>query len=89
MAQMKNQYEGYFYFWWFKWNEVVTFYCGSLFLGHCNSDELIEHFAMFGKDTCYFPSLSMDSLNINKCFEKYSHALFILFMTLFGMNHLN
>lgn len=62
------------------------------FFGNCNSDQHVKHFTTFRKDfywdTFLLPQLSIGSPNI-KCFEEYSHALFILFMTLSGMEYLN
>ena len=62
------------------------------FFGNCNSNQHVKHFTTFRKDfywdTFLLPQLSIGSPNI-KCFEEYSHALFILFMTLSGMEYLN
>ena len=49
-SQMKNQYDGYFSFFSKKLRKIVTSYCDSLFVGHCTSDDLVDHFFEFARD---------------------------------------
>ena len=48
-SQMKKQYDGYISFFSKKLRKIVT-YCGSLFFGHCTSDDLVDHFFEFVRD---------------------------------------
>lgn len=41
-SQVKKQYDGYAQFWSTKENSVV--YCGSVFTGHCTSEQLLEYY---------------------------------------------
>ena len=43
-SQVKKQYDAYIQFCHFGKSEVVNVYIGSLFLGHCTADNLVEHF---------------------------------------------
>ena len=42
-SQLKKQFDGHMRQWYVDKKEVVTCYCGSLFLGHCDSDQMLEH----------------------------------------------
>ena len=54
--------------------EVMNMFVGSMFVGHCNADQLLEHFSYFMTelkfDPCLLLSLSMDGPNVNLSFEK-------------------
>ena len=53
---------------------TVTTYCGSLFMGHCLADDLVEHFFEFMRnldlDVKLLLALGMDGPSVNKSFEK-------------------
>ena len=44
-------------------------FCGSLFVGHCKSEQLVEHYEEFAKDmgwdSSYLLHLGMDGPNVN------------------------
>ena len=42
--QIKKQYDGYVSYWSPRYDQVVSAYPGSLFVGHCNTDDLVEHY---------------------------------------------
>ena len=42
--QVKKQYDGYVSYWSPRYDQVVSAYPGSLFVGHCNTDDLVEHY---------------------------------------------
>ena len=42
--QVKKQYDGYISFYSSTHKRIVTEYCGSLFVGHCTSVDLVNHF---------------------------------------------
>ena len=43
-SQVKKQYNVYAQYWSKVNNRVETRYCGSLFVGHCTNEDLLEHF---------------------------------------------
>ena len=49
-------------------------YCGSLFVGHCTSDDLVEHLLTFinelSLDTRYLLHIGMDGPNVNLAFSR-------------------
>ena len=55
-------------------NLVNSVYCGSLFVGHCFSKDLLHHFTTFVEDMNLEPDLlmqiGMDGPNVNSKFEK-------------------
>ena len=70
----------YIQYWSRRYEQVSTSYCGSLFVGHCSSDDLVEHFSQFKKDiqlnTSYLLHLGMEGPNVNKSFqEKLSESI--------------
>ena len=71
---MKKQYDGYIQYWSREHNLVSSVYCGSLFVGHCTSKDLLEHFNKFGTEMELEPDLllqvGMDKPNVNLKFEK-------------------
>ena len=73
-VQVKKQYDGYVQYWSNEQNLISTVYCGSLFVGHCFSKDLIDHFSKFGEDMEWEPDLllqvGMDGPNVNLKFEK-------------------
>ena len=72
--QTKKQYDWYLQFWPKRYNQIINAYCGSLFTGHCTSDQLVEHYQTFvsrlGLDSHYLLHIEMDCLNVNLVFEK-------------------
>ena len=55
-----------------KFCKIVT-YCSSLFVGHCMSDELVDHFFEFvrdlGLDINLLLALEIDGPNVSKSFK--------------------
>ena len=76
---MKKQYDGYVLYWSKELDLVMSVYCGSLFVGHCFSKDLLEHFTAFGEDMNWDPDLllqiGMDGPNVNTKFEKDLHNM--------------
>ena len=72
-SQVQKQYDMYIRYWSKCQKEVVTAYCGSLFIGHCDSKQLVEHYYEFEHNTKlnskYLLHLGMDGPNVNKKFE--------------------
>ena len=54
--------------------QVTNLYCGSIFVGHCGSKQLLEHFHYFVKDLSLHCKLllhiGMDGPNVNKSFHQ-------------------
>ena len=48
--QVKKQYDGYLRYVSPTFKQVTNLYCGSLFVGHCGSEQLLEHFQHFVKN---------------------------------------
>ena len=79
-SQVKKQYNAYITYMSYRYQKIVTSYCGSLFVGHCTASNLKNHFHEFmrklGLKTPYLLSLGMDGPNVNKSFaEKLSVEL--------------
>ena len=70
---VKKQYDAYLSYWSKHHDQVVCAYMGSLFVGHCNAENLVEHYEEFVKqlqlDSSYLLHLSMDGPNVNLSFE--------------------
>ena len=71
--QDKKQYDGYVSYWSTRYDHVVSAYAGSLFLGHCNADDLVEHYNHFVDEKLelksdYLLHLGMDGPNVNLSF---------------------
>ena len=73
-SQVKKQYDGYVVYWCKQEHRVVHRYCGSLFLGHCDADDLVNHYLDFvkalGLDSSMLLHFGMDGPNTNLSFEK-------------------
>ena len=71
-SQVKKQFDGYVRFW--SNNQVETSYCGSLFMGHCSADQMVDHFLDFKKrlnwDNSLMLHLGKDRPNLSKSFQK-------------------
>ena len=72
-SQIKKQYDGYIQYRSAKHGKVLSPYVGSLFIGHCDHIQLVEHFNVFGSklnwDSSYLIYMGTDGSNINKEFE--------------------
>lgn len=66
-VQIKKQYDGYVQFYSNKFKRVVNHFCGSLFVGHCTSQQLRNHFFEIGTKlkwkVNYLLHLGMDGPN--------------------------
>ena len=73
-SQIKKQYDGYINFYSKQERKVVTWYTGSLFVGHCKDVDLLDHFFKFMDNfkvnTDYLVIIGMDGPNVNKSFEQ-------------------
>ena len=71
--QIKKQYDGYVSYWSPRYDQVVSAYASSLFVGHCNADDLVEHYNNFVDKlelkSDYLLHLGMDGPNVNLSFE--------------------
>ena len=72
-SQVKKQYDGYVQFWSNTTNQIVNRYCGSVFVGHCRSEQLLEHFDEFAEELNWDPAfllhIGMDGPNVNLKFR--------------------
>ena len=73
-SQIKKQYDGYITYCSKKSKLVVCEYVGSLFVGHCPAEALVQHFYHFIEDLNLdlenVLNLGMDGPNVNKKFER-------------------
>ena len=73
-SQVKKRYDAYAQFWSSLHQQIVNRYCGSVFIGHCSSEELLNHFFKFGKDMVWVNRLllhiGMDGPNVNLKFQE-------------------
>ena len=73
-SQVKKKYDGYITYCSPTVGRVITVFMGSLFVGHCKDQDLLDHFYAFMKDfeldTDYCLALGMDGPNVNKSFER-------------------
>jgi len=73
-SQTKKQYDGYVIYWSKQNHRVIHRYCGSLFVGHCDADALVNHYLEFvkalGFDSSMLLHYGMDGPNTNVSFEK-------------------
>ena len=71
--QVKMQYDAYLQYWSRNYDEIINTYCGSLFVGHCASDNLVDHVNIFlhdlDLDYNYLVQVGMDGPNVNLSFE--------------------
>ena len=49
-GQVKKQCDAYLLYWSKSYDQIVNTFCGSLFVGHCASDHLVNYFNTFLKD---------------------------------------
>ena len=72
--QVHKQYDGYLQYWSNESNEIFNSYCGSLFIGYCTSENLLDHYKTFtGKvnlESSFLLHLGMDGPNVNLSFEE-------------------
>ena len=73
-SKVQKQYDAYCQYWSKKENFIQNRYCGSLFVGHCTNEDLIEHFEHFKTemqwDSSYLLHLGMDGPNVNLAFQR-------------------
>ena len=71
---VKKQYDGYFQYWSPKEDKVVNVYAGSVFIAHCDSDDLVTHcnelLNNLNVDSQYLLHLGVDGPNVNLAFHK-------------------
>ena len=71
---VKKQYDGYFQYWSPKEDKVVNVYAGSVFIGHCDNDDLVTHcnelLNNLNVDSQYVFHLGMDGPNVNLAFQE-------------------
>ena len=52
---------------------MVMSYCGSLFIGHCDHNQLVDHYSKFETelelDSAYLVHVGMDRPNVNESFK--------------------
>ena len=74
--KQKKQYDGYLQYWSPSKNEIVNAYCGSIFIGHCSSEDLAMHYCEFESslslNSDHLLHLRMDGPNMN---EKFAQIL--------------
>ena len=72
-SQVKKQYDGYVIYWSKRSDSIVHSYCGSLFVGHCTTVDLVEHYEKFVKqldiDSKFLLNFGMYGPNVNLSFE--------------------
>ena len=72
-SRVKKQYDGFISFFLKKLHKIVTLYCGTLFVGHCTADDLVDCFFEFVRDLGLnfnlLLALGIDSPNVNKSFK--------------------
>lgn len=72
-SQVKKQYDGYVQYESKRFGDIVTRYCGSLFLGHCKAVDLKDHFFHFGRqlswDINFLLQIETDGPNLNLSFR--------------------
>ena len=74
-SQVKKQYDVHIQYWSKRQNKTVISYVGSLFIGHCSADNLVQHFQEFmnvvlGLNPKYLLHVGMEGPNMNKSFQK-------------------
>ena len=76
-AQVKKQYDGYLTYFSDE-GYVKTSYCGSLFVGHCPAEKLLEDINYFfetvGLDRDLFLACGMDGPSVNEKFQRKLYA---------------
>ena len=70
--QVKKQYDGHVVYWSKQDRRVVHRHSGSLFVGHCDTDALVNHYLdfvkTFGLDSSTLLDFGMDGPNTNLSF---------------------
>ena len=78
-SQVKKQYDGYLLYWSRKDGRVVHSYCGSIFVGHCLHEDLVNHYQEFADqfhlNSGYLLHFGMDGPNVNLAFENKMSTL--------------
>ena len=72
--QVKKQYDAFVQFWSSLHQQIVNRYCGSVFVGHCGSEKLLNQFFEFGKvivwGNRFLLHIGMDGPNVNLKFQE-------------------
>ena len=73
-SKVEKQYDGYITYFSNTFKQVITVYCGSLFVGHCTSKDLLNHFYAFIESlklsTSWLINTGMDGPTVNQSFLK-------------------
>lgn len=73
-SQVKKQYDAYVQYESERFGDIINWYCGSLFLGHCKGTDLKNHFFEFGRkltwDINFLLQLEMDGPYLNLSFHQ-------------------
>lgn len=73
-VQVKKQYDGHIQYYSKRFERVINHFCGSMFVGHCTSEQLRNHFFEFGAKLNwkinYLLHLGMDGPYVNKKFQE-------------------
>ena len=71
-SQVKKQYDGYITYFSKQFEQIVTVYCDSLFVGHCSYKDLVQHFYVFLESlqfsTVWLVNIGMDGPSVNQSF---------------------
>ena len=71
-SKIEKQYDGYITYFSNTFKRIVTEYCGSIFVGHCTSADLLRHFYEFietlNLSTTWLINIGMDGPTVNQCF---------------------
>ena len=71
-CQVKKQYDGYITYFSKQFEQFVTVYCGSLFVGHCSHKDLVQHFHVFLESlqllTVWLVNIGMNGPSVNQSF---------------------
>lgn len=77
-VQVKKQFDGYIQYYSEKFQRIVNHFCGSLFLGHCTAQQMLDHFFQFGEKLKWnlrnLLHLGMDGPYLNKKFQRELEA---------------
>ena len=72
ISQVKNQYDRYVMYFSKKYQQIITGYCGSLFVGYCNSQALVSHFYEFLESlklsSAWLINIGMDGPSVEQSF---------------------
>ena len=82
-SQVRKQLEIYVFYWSKIYDQVVSGYGGSCFIGHCTTDDLLKHVQELLKSLnlkeSFLVHVGMDGLNVSLKFEKELEAVLKFF----------